>query len=275
MKRFFQEGDSFESGSKIIFLIFVIAINICSFAHAEEFRSITGVIFKDGMIVRGKIIQMNADTVTILSDDGQTVTRKFNDVERFLKEGSAQKQIRQQVQPQQQETQQVQTLGRPRFYVALGGGGGGDAGTGNMRIETGLYSADKKVNYLLAIGFPLTLGRDDTPSGLLDYPVPHSNYTNLGTKRKGEEVGLYAKLGFEPIRGTGIFLFGTGGFTSGGEINLARSNVTGWYYQQSSSTTTYGLIGGGLGYFPRNHWFSLQIAYDNRMGINGLLGLVW
>jgi len=160
-------------------------------------------------------------------------------------------------------------------YLAIGGGGGGEAKTGNMRIEAGGYSTDKSVNFLFGIGVPFTLGRDDTPSDLLEYPVPHWSYTKLGEKNKGEETGLYAKFGIEPVNRTGVFLLASVGATWGKEIELARSNVTGWYYQQSERTKTYGLIGGGIGYFPRSHKFCLQLGYDNRMGITGMVGFNW
>lgn len=160
-------------------------------------------------------------------------------------------------------------------YLAIGGGGGGEAKTGNMRIEAGGYSTDRNVNFLFGIGVPFTLGRDDTPSDLLEYPVPHWDYTRLGKKDKGEETGLYAKFGIEPVNRTGVFLLVYGGATWGREIELARSNVTGWYYQQSETTKTYGLIGGGLGYFPKKHSFCLQLGYDNRMGITGMVGFNW
>ena len=171
------------------------------------------------------------------------------------------------------EDQPVKTL---KGYVTFGGGGsGGDAKATNMRLEGGVYSVNKTVNVLFGLGIPFTVNRDETPSGLLDYPVPHNHFTDLGTKRKGEEVGLYGKFGIAPIKNFGLFLFGIGGFTTGREIDLAQSNITGWYYTQEETTKTYGLYGGGIGYFPLQGHFTVHAQYDNRMGITGSLGFAW
>ena len=161
------------------------------------------------------------------------------------------------------------------WYLAFGGGGGGEAKNGNMRVEAGNYSTNNSVNYLFGFGIPFTLGRDDTPSDLIEHPVPHNDFTSLGKRDKGEESGLYGKFGIELVNRTGVFLLVYGGATWAREIELAQSNVNRRYYQESEKTKTYGLIGGGLGYFPRRHRFCLQLEYDNRMGITGLVGFKW
>ena len=171
------------------------------------------------------------------------------------------------------EDQPVKTL---KGYVTFGGGGnGGDAKATNLRLEGGVYSVNKTVNVLFGLGIPFTVNRDETPSDLHDYPIPHNNFTDLGTKRKGEEVGLYGKFGIAPIKNVGLFIFGIGGFTSGNEIRLSQSNVTGWYYTEEETTKTYGLYGGGIGYFPLQGHFTVHAQYDNRMGITGSLGFAW
>jgi len=161
------------------------------------------------------------------------------------------------------------------WYLAFGGGGGGEAKNVNMRIEAGRYSTDKSLNFLVGIGLPFTLGRDDTPSNLIEYPVPHEDFTSLGKRDKGEEAGLYGKFGIELVNRAGVFLLVYGGGTWAREIELAQSNVTRRYYQESEKIKTYGLIGVGLGYFPRDHRFCLQLGYDNRMGITGMVGFNW
>ena len=119
------------------------------------------------------------------------------------------------------------------------------------------------------------MGRDDTPSDLIEHPVPHLDFTSLGKRDKGEEAGLYGKFGIELVNRTGVFLLVYGGATWAREIELAQSNVNRRYYQESEKTRTYGLIGGGIGYFPRRHRVCLQLEYDNRMGITGLVGFKW
>ncbi len=166
----------------------------------------------------------------------------------------------------------VRTL---KFYVAVGGGGGGDADSPSMRVEGGAYTTTRVVNILFGLGTPFTLNRDDTPSDLHDHPSPTNDFRDLGTRKKGEEAGLYGKLGIAPIRNSSFFIFGMGGFTVGEEIQLSQSNVTRRYYTESSTTKTYGLIGGGIGYFPMQGHFTAQVQYDNRMGVTGSLGFAW
>jgi len=166
----------------------------------------------------------------------------------------------------------VRTL---KGYIVVGGGGGGDAESSNMRIEGGAYTTARVVNILFGLGTPFTLNRDDTPSSLHDHPSPTNDFTDLGTRKKGEEVGLYGKFGIAPIRNSGFFIFGMGGFTWGQEIQLSRSNVTRRYYTESETTKTYGLFGGGIGYFPMQGHFTAQVQYDNRMGVTGNLGFAW
>jgi hypothetical protein len=161
------------------------------------------------------------------------------------------------------------------WYVTFGGGGGGETKRGNLRGEGGMYTTNQSVNYLFGFGLSFTLGRDDTPSDLIEHPVPHEDFTRLGKRDKGEEVGLYGKFGIEVVNRAGVFLMVYGGATWAKEIELAQSNVTRRYYQESEKTKTYGLIGGGIGYFPRFHRFCFQMGYDNRMGINGMVGFNW
>jgi len=168
----------------------------------------------------------------------------------------------------------VRTL---KGYVVMGGGGGGDSESSNMRVEGGAYTTAQAVNILFGLGVPFTLNRDDTPSNLHDHPYPYydNNFTDLGNRKKGEEVGLYGKIGFAPIKNTGFFIFGLGGFTWGEEIQLTQSNLTRRYYTESETTKTYGLFGGGIGYFPMQGHFTAQIQYDNRMGVTGSMGFAW
>ncbi len=169
-------------------------------------------------------------------------------------------------------------LSTPAFtngYVAFGGGGGGDAKAANMRFELGGFTINKSTNFLLGIGIPFTLGRDETPSDMLEYPVPHWDFTYLGKRYKGEEVGLYGKFGIEVGKRSGLFALVYAGGTWGKEIELAQSNVTRWHYQESETTKTYGLIGGGIGYFPRHLNLCLQLGFDNRLGFNALIGFYW
>jgi hypothetical protein len=157
-------------------------------------------------------------------------------------------------------------------YFSVGGGAGGKADAPNLTLELGGVSTDREHNRLIAIGLGFIFNADDVPSDTLEYPVPHSDYTNLGTRQKGNEYALFGKYGLEVIKNKGAFIFALGGLSFSEEIDLARSNVTGWYYEQSSSSKVNGMFGGGLSYFPINSKVSLSVEYDNRRGITGSLG---
>jgi hypothetical protein len=246
-----------------------------AFSQATGYQSIKGVEFNDGSVIMGQIIQLNTDTVSIQALDGELYVRKFSDVKRFIKDTEEYKLKSTESREVQAQTSEPVALPAKRGYFALGGGSGGDAKCSNGRMEAGYYTVTDNVNYLLGIGAAVTFGRDQTPADLLDYPVPHSFYVNLGQKNKGEEWGFYAKFGFEPIHGSGLFLFGLGGFTMGQQIMLAQSLATGWYYTQSTTTNTYGLYGGGIGYYGALFPINVQLSYDNRMGTTGMIGFSW
>lgn len=170
---------------------------------------------------------------------------------------------------------QVQAARPIKGYFVGGGGGGGESKSANMRFEGGVYTTAQAVNFLFGLGVPFTLDRDETPEHVHDHPSPTTDYTDLGTRKRGEEAGLYGKVGIEPIKNSGFFIFGMGGFTWGDEIQLSQWNYNRQYYTESESTKTYGLFGGGIGYFPMQGHFTAQIQYDNRMGLTGMMGFAW
>lgn len=157
-------------------------------------------------------------------------------------------------------------------YFSVGGGAGGKADAPNLTLELGGVPTGSGLNQLFAIGLGFIFNADDVPDGTLEYPVPHSNYADLGNRQKGNEYAVFGKYGLEPIKNSGVFIFGLGGVSFSEEIDLARSNVTGWYYEQSTSTKTNGMFGGGLSYFPTNSKMSFSAEYDNRRGITGSIG---
>lgn len=64
-----------------ISLFFLFSASLC---FAQDYQSITAVKFKDGSIVRGKIIEMNPTTIRILKPDGNIETRSYQDVASFI-----------------------------------------------------------------------------------------------------------------------------------------------------------------------------------------------
>jgi opacity protein-like surface antigen len=70
----------------ILVIIFIITSASFAFSQTSQYQSIKGVKFKDGTIIRGQVIQMNTDIVTIKTPDGNTFVRKFDEVDVLVKD---------------------------------------------------------------------------------------------------------------------------------------------------------------------------------------------
>lgn len=67
----------------------VVVVSLMIFVHAVSFaqnEKIKGVQFKDGSILYGRVIETNVNDIRIETEDGKVVSRKFNDVDYFIKE---------------------------------------------------------------------------------------------------------------------------------------------------------------------------------------------
>lgn len=107
-------------------------------------------------------------------------------------------------------------------------------------------------------------------SELLDYPVPHSDYSGLGRKRIGNMLGLDL-LGFYNFSSWLSLYAGIGGYVQ--EIReVARSNVTGWLYTQSRGEDGEFAVSGGLQAFPSEKLL-LGIGFHNVRGVIGQVGI--
>jgi opacity protein-like surface antigen len=76
---------------KVLFIAFTIIISVIflgsiAYSQTGEFRSIKGVVFKDGSVLRGQILEMNASVVKIQTSDGSVLVRKYDDVKSFIKD---------------------------------------------------------------------------------------------------------------------------------------------------------------------------------------------
>ena len=60
-------------------------------AFAQEMPDVIGVRLTDGSVIEGTVIKANTELVTIRTKDGQIVTRKFSDVDNFIKKGESTK----------------------------------------------------------------------------------------------------------------------------------------------------------------------------------------
>jgi opacity protein-like surface antigen len=56
---------------------------------AQEMPDVIGVRLNDGTVIEGTVIKANAEIVTIRTKDGQILTRKFSEVDNFIKTGES------------------------------------------------------------------------------------------------------------------------------------------------------------------------------------------
>lgn len=157
-------------------------------------------------------------------------------------------------------------VGCSQSYMSVGAGKGGPFDANNYSIEYGAAPG-----HLTAVGFTL-IASGDMPSGVIETRIPHDDFTDLGTRRD-DEIGFYGKYGFE--LGGRVFLSGILGISFFDEAEIARSNVTGWLWEQSSSEKFNGMIGAGLSYVPIKNSAYFNVDIDNRRGVNGAVGFVW
>ena len=151
-------------------------------------------------------------------------------------------------------------------YMTIGGGSGGDADGSNFSLDFGGFTEDDATNALMAVGLSYISGVDELPDGTLGDKLT-SDFTLIGDRQKDNEIGLYGKLGVETIEK--LFVFATAGFSFVETAEIARSNTTGLYHEQTSDTNIEGLFGAGLIYFLKDKSFGFQLEYDNRRGVTG------
>ncbi|MCX5838357.1 MAG: hypothetical protein NTW71_07525 [Deltaproteobacteria bacterium] len=65
-----------------IIVTFILFFYTFSFAQTESIR---GVKFKDGSIIYGRVIKMNIYDIHIKTKNGKIISRKFDDVDIFIK----------------------------------------------------------------------------------------------------------------------------------------------------------------------------------------------
>lgn len=122
-------------------------------------------------------------------------------------------------------------------WVAVGSAPSADGG------GTSLAFATRSANSNFGFGLGFVFNSEFSSKDLLDYPVPYSSYTNLGTKRTGNSVGLEGYYFFSdskklrPYAGLGIY--------NSPRKEIAQSTVTGWYYTQSTQPAV--AVSGELG----------------------------
>lgn len=94
------------------------------------------------------------------------------------------------------------------------------------------------------------------------------------------EVGLGAKLGYEPVKKTGIYLLGSLGWSCRQGAQTIQTKDTYWFgniysWKDRNYTENYTLFGYGIGYFPKNDGIVLQLEHDNRRGTMFSIGIAF
>jgi hypothetical protein len=148
-------------------------------------------------------------------------------------------------------------------WIALGSGPASEGGGTSLAFGT------KRPDSNLGWGLGFVFNSEFADKNLMDYPVPHSSYTSLGSKRVGNAIGLdgYYFLGdsisLRPYVGMGIY--------RAPRKQLARSNVTGWYYTQSDDTSYF--VSGELGLqFVSDGGTTFGLGYHTIRGSNISIG---
>jgi hypothetical protein len=70
-------------------ILFIIFSFTSAFSQTDLSKDIRTVVFKDGSIVQGQVVQVNTDTITIWTPDDDIIIRKFDDVESLVKKDIA------------------------------------------------------------------------------------------------------------------------------------------------------------------------------------------
>jgi hypothetical protein len=162
-------------------------------------------------------------------------------------------------------------------YFSVGGGAGGDADEVNVTVETGakdIRAAGMDLLFGMGLHF-IPHSEDELPDDTISLPCPNPDCVDLGTERKGTEVGLFGKLGVE-VGSSDFYVSAIGGFTAFTESELSRSPATGRVYEDESDSQVEALYGGGISYFMDFRWdVVIHVDYDNIRGVTGAVGFHW
>jgi len=161
-------------------------------------------------------------------------------------------------------------------YFSIGIGKGGSSKASNFSLEIGEIAEFIEIpTSIFAISLSAIINSDEIPSDILDYSCPHNDYKKLGIKQQGNERAMLGKYGVEVFKDKRFFFNVLGGVSYTTHIDLVRSNVTKWYYTQSSFIKKNGIFGVGVSFLHQNSYFSLQLDYDNRRGFTGGVGFIF
>lgn len=125
---------------------------------------------------------------------------------------------------------------------------------GHLMIKVSGYSERSIMKYVTSMGY--TLPKKFAATGAYDcsYQNGYSKITN---------DGLFVKSAIEAEKGSNIFLLATGG------VGLNSDN--GSISEELFASNLF--VGGGVGYFDKS--LSMQLGYDNKVGVSASFGFIW
>ena len=76
-----------KPSSKNIFILLLVFVSIFLFNTVSfaKYENIIAVVFKDGSVISGKVMEMNPEQIKIMTKEGDVITRKFDDVKDLVK----------------------------------------------------------------------------------------------------------------------------------------------------------------------------------------------
>lgn len=111
---------------------------------------------------------------------------------------------------------------------------------------------------------------DYSSSDMYDYPVPHTDFTDLGRQKVDSAIG-FDVLGFYNASKRLSFFGGLGVYFQEYR-RVAESNLSFLLYTESQETEAEAAFSGGIQFFPSNA-LVLGIGYHSIRGINGQIGV--
>lgn len=97
-----------------------------------------------------------------------------------------------------------------------------------------------------AWGLGIVFNGEFAGNDVLDYPVPHDDFTSLGNRRTGNAIGLDAVWfpagvsSWRPYAGVGLYY--------NKRVDVAQSNVTGWLYTNEEKSNVQASFEAGIQY---------------------------
>lgn len=154
----------------------------------------------------------------------------------------------------------------------LGLGLGGPAGTAEAFHFTSTFGFagrnPRAIDGLFAGEASLIFNADDgVPDDILDYGIPHTDFSTVGTYQIAPELSLGLKGGIEVRPDAGLLLTFCGGTSVRQYTEVIQSDVTGWYYENGTTERSQLYYGVGLTYLPPDSKWGFHAQFDRRRGL--------